>query len=116
MPRSFLVKKKRGASGGWQWKEPEQLEWKASDVVGKIFSRILNDMWFFFAYTRWFAATPSIIFPLWIFACREGKSGGAQRPAACPWNPTSSTISMCNSIPESAGPVRRSGWEEWDQL
>ncbi|XP_059208191.1 putative transcription factor ovo-like protein 3 [Centropristis striata] len=28
MPRSFLVKKKRGACGAWQWKEPEQLEWK----------------------------------------------------------------------------------------
>lgn len=38
MPRSFLVKKKRGASGGWQWKEPEQLEWKEDDVKGKIFS------------------------------------------------------------------------------
>lgn len=38
MPRSFLVKKKRGASGGWQWKEPEQLEWKENDVIGKIFS------------------------------------------------------------------------------
>ncbi|CAF98574.1 unnamed protein product, partial [Tetraodon nigroviridis] len=32
MPRSFLVKKKRGSSGGWQWKEPEQLEWKEDDV------------------------------------------------------------------------------------
>ncbi|KAF3706818.1 Transcription factor Ovo-like 2 [Channa argus] len=28
MPKSFLVKKKRGACGAWQWKEPEQHEWK----------------------------------------------------------------------------------------
>lgn len=34
MPRSFLVKKKHGACGAWQWKEPEQLEWK-EDTVGK---------------------------------------------------------------------------------
>ncbi|TNM84602.1 hypothetical protein fugu_008780 [Takifugu bimaculatus] len=34
MPRSFLVKKKRGASGGWQWKEPEQLEWKEDPFKG----------------------------------------------------------------------------------
>lgn len=38
MPRSFLVKKKRGASRGWQWKEPEQLERKENDLMGKIFS------------------------------------------------------------------------------
>ncbi len=28
MPRAFLVKKKRRVFGAWQWKEPEQLEWK----------------------------------------------------------------------------------------
>lgn len=28
MPRSFLVKKKRSACGAWQWKEPEQHQWK----------------------------------------------------------------------------------------
>ncbi|XP_006800592.1 putative transcription factor ovo-like protein 3 [Neolamprologus brichardi] len=28
MPRSFLVKKKRGPCGAWQWKESEQHEWK----------------------------------------------------------------------------------------
>uniref|UniRef100_A0A8C5EPY3 Putative transcription factor ovo-like protein 3 n=2 Tax=Gouania willdenowi TaxID=441366 RepID=A0A8C5EPY3_GOUWI len=28
MPRSFLVKKKQGACGAWQWKEPSQHEWK----------------------------------------------------------------------------------------
>ncbi|XP_044079018.1 putative transcription factor ovo-like protein 3 [Siniperca chuatsi] len=33
MPRSFLVKKKRGACGAWQWKEPEQLQWKEDTVV-----------------------------------------------------------------------------------
>ncbi|XP_074527640.1 putative transcription factor ovo-like protein 3 [Halichoeres trimaculatus] len=32
MPRSFLVKKKRGACGAWQWREPEQLQWKG-DIV-----------------------------------------------------------------------------------
>ncbi|XP_037333652.2 putative transcription factor ovo-like protein 3 [Pungitius pungitius] len=32
MPRSFLVKKKRGACGAWQWKEPEQLEWKEDNT------------------------------------------------------------------------------------
>ncbi|KAM9348957.1 putative transcription factor ovo-like protein 3 [Symphorus nematophorus] len=32
MPRSFLVKKKRGACGAWQWKEPEQLEWKEDNI------------------------------------------------------------------------------------
>ena len=37
MPRSFLVKKKRGACGAWQWKEPEQLEWKDDGIVGKNF-------------------------------------------------------------------------------
>ncbi|KAK5859305.1 hypothetical protein PBY51_003382 [Eleginops maclovinus] len=37
MPRSFLVKKKRGAFGAWQWKESEQLEWKQENtVVSKI--------------------------------------------------------------------------------
>ncbi len=35
MPRSFLVKKKQRVCGAWQWKEPEHLEWKAEDVVGK---------------------------------------------------------------------------------
>ena len=30
------MKKKRGGSGAWQWKEPEQLEWKEDDVIGKI--------------------------------------------------------------------------------
>ncbi|CAJ1064475.1 putative transcription factor ovo-like protein 3 [Xyrichtys novacula] len=34
MPRSFLVKKKRGACGAWQWKEPEQLEWKDDKKEG----------------------------------------------------------------------------------
>ncbi|KAK5918770.1 transcription factor Ovo-like 2 [Pseudochaenichthys georgianus] len=33
MPRSFLVKKKRGPFGAWQWKEPEQLEWKQENTV-----------------------------------------------------------------------------------
>ncbi|XP_033489753.1 putative transcription factor ovo-like protein 3 [Epinephelus lanceolatus] len=33
MPRSFLVKKKRGACGAWQWKEPEQLEWKEDNTA-----------------------------------------------------------------------------------
>ncbi|XP_075957383.1 putative transcription factor ovo-like protein 3 [Anarhichas minor] len=33
MPRSFLVKKKRGACGAWQWKEPEQLEWKEDNTL-----------------------------------------------------------------------------------
>ncbi|XP_047463704.1 transcription factor Ovo-like 2 [Mugil cephalus] len=32
MPRAFLVKKKRGACGAWQWKEPEQHEWKDDDT------------------------------------------------------------------------------------
>lgn len=50
MPRSFLVKKKRGASGGWQWKEPEQLEWKDDDVIGTIFSENINDTRFFFVH------------------------------------------------------------------
>ncbi|KAI3373485.1 hypothetical protein L3Q82_021952 [Scortum barcoo] len=35
MPRSFLVKKKHGACGAWQWKEPEQLEWKEDTVVNE---------------------------------------------------------------------------------
>lgn len=30
------MKKKRGASGGWQWKEPEQLEWKEDHFKGMI--------------------------------------------------------------------------------
>lgn len=30
------MKKKHGACGAWQWKEPEKLEWKA-DTVGKNF-------------------------------------------------------------------------------
>uniref|UniRef100_UPI0037E86490 putative transcription factor ovo-like protein 3 n=1 Tax=Semicossyphus pulcher TaxID=241346 RepID=UPI0037E86490 len=33
MPRSFLVKKKPGACGAWQWKEPEQLEWKEDNTT-----------------------------------------------------------------------------------
>ncbi|XP_034540242.1 putative transcription factor ovo-like protein 3 [Notolabrus celidotus] len=33
MPRSFLVKKKPGACGAWQWKEPEQLEWKKDNTA-----------------------------------------------------------------------------------
>ncbi|GLD47289.1 putative transcription factor Ovo-like 1 [Lates japonicus] len=32
MPRSFLIKKKRGACGAWQWKEPEQHEWKEDNT------------------------------------------------------------------------------------
>ncbi|KAM8900463.1 putative transcription factor Ovo-like 1 isoform 2-T2 [Spinachia spinachia] len=32
MPRSFLVKKKRGACGGRQWKEPQHLEWKEDNT------------------------------------------------------------------------------------
>lgn len=35
MPRAFLVKKKRGACGAWQWKEPENTEFKEDDVLGK---------------------------------------------------------------------------------
>ncbi|XP_070774131.1 putative transcription factor ovo-like protein 3 [Enoplosus armatus] len=35
MPRSFLVKKKRGACGAWQWKEPEQLQWKEDTVASE---------------------------------------------------------------------------------
>ncbi|XP_070700305.1 putative transcription factor ovo-like protein 3 [Pempheris klunzingeri] len=34
MPRSFLVKKKRGACRAWQWKEPEQLQWKEDKTAG----------------------------------------------------------------------------------
>lgn len=37
MPRSFLVKKKRGACGAWQWKEPEHLEKQEDNIVGKKF-------------------------------------------------------------------------------
>ncbi|XP_019962186.1 putative transcription factor ovo-like protein 3 [Paralichthys olivaceus] len=33
MPRSFLIKKKRGTCGAWQWKEPEQHEWKEDSTV-----------------------------------------------------------------------------------
>lgn len=44
MPRSFLVKKKPGTCAAWQWKEPEQLEWKQEDTVGKI---ILLFLFFF---------------------------------------------------------------------
>ncbi|XP_034462894.1 putative transcription factor ovo-like protein 3 [Hippoglossus hippoglossus] len=32
MPRSFLVKKKRGTCGAWQWKEPEQHGWKEDSI------------------------------------------------------------------------------------
>ncbi|KAJ0061427.1 hypothetical protein NL108_000692 [Boleophthalmus pectinirostris] len=32
MPRAFLVKKKRGACGAWQWKEPENVEFKDDDL------------------------------------------------------------------------------------
>lgn len=35
MPRSFLVKKKPGTCAAWQWKEPEQLQWKQDNAVGK---------------------------------------------------------------------------------
>ncbi|XP_034033355.1 putative transcription factor Ovo-like 1 [Thalassophryne amazonica] len=38
MPKSFLVKKKPGACGAWQWRDPEQTEWKENDTVGKNFS------------------------------------------------------------------------------
>lgn len=37
MPRSFLIKKKRGTCGAWHWKEPEQLEWKGDSIIGKKF-------------------------------------------------------------------------------
>lgn len=37
MPKSFLVKKKRGACGAWQWKESEQAEWKEDNTAGKTF-------------------------------------------------------------------------------
>ncbi|XP_014877412.1 transcription factor Ovo-like 2 [Poecilia latipinna] len=33
MPRSFLVKKKRSACGAWQWKEPEQHQWKEDNTI-----------------------------------------------------------------------------------
>lgn len=35
MPKSFLVKKKHGICGAWQWKEPENYEWKEDNLVGK---------------------------------------------------------------------------------
>lgn len=35
MPKSFLVKKKHGTCGAWQWKEPENYEWKEDNPVGK---------------------------------------------------------------------------------
>lgn len=37
MPRSFLVKKKPGTCAAWQWKEPEQLQWKRDNAEGKNF-------------------------------------------------------------------------------
>ncbi|XP_037543551.1 putative transcription factor Ovo-like 1 [Nematolebias whitei] len=33
MPKSFLVKKKHGTCGAWQWKEPENYEWKEDNPV-----------------------------------------------------------------------------------
>ncbi|XP_015257585.1 PREDICTED: putative transcription factor ovo-like protein 3 [Cyprinodon variegatus] len=33
MPRSFLVKKKRGACGAWQWKEPELHQWQEDSTA-----------------------------------------------------------------------------------
>ncbi|KAM9847008.1 putative transcription factor ovo-like protein 3 [Aulostomus maculatus] len=33
MPRSFLVKKKHGIFGAWQWKESEPIEWKENSTV-----------------------------------------------------------------------------------
>lgn len=36
MPRSFLVKKKRSACGAWQWKEPEQHQWKEDNTIRKM--------------------------------------------------------------------------------
>ncbi|XP_070839610.1 putative transcription factor ovo-like protein 3 [Chaetodon trifascialis] len=33
MPRSFLVKKKRGVCGAWQWKEPEHLKREEDNIV-----------------------------------------------------------------------------------
>lgn len=77
MPRSFLVKKKRGASGGWRWKEPEQLEWKDNDVIGMIFSENINDTCFFCTqpvkYLVFYSLVHSIIFLLFIFAFRAWK-------------------------------------------
>lgn len=36
------MKKKRGACGAWQWKEPEQLEWKEDNTFGKNLNLILQ--------------------------------------------------------------------------
>lgn len=35
MPRSFLVKKKHGVFGAWQWKDSEQIAWKGNNTIGK---------------------------------------------------------------------------------
>lgn len=116
MPRSFLVKKKRGASGGWQWKEPEQLEWKDDDVIGTIFSESINDTCFCcpqpVKYLVFCSLVHSVIFLLFIFAFRAWKRWGAWCSAACPCSSTRSTISMCKSLTESAGTFSRS-WEKW---
>lgn len=75
MPRSFLVKKKRGASGGWRWKEPEQLEWKDDDVIGTISSEYIKDACFFLYTTCEISPVffTSIIFLFFIFAFRAWK-------------------------------------------
>ncbi|XP_056141139.1 transcription factor Ovo-like 2 [Lampris incognitus] len=33
MPRSFLIKKKQAACGGWRWREPEESQWKDHHTV-----------------------------------------------------------------------------------
>lgn len=77
MPRSFLVKKKRGASGGWRWKEPEQLEWKDDDVIGTISSEYIKDACFFLL----------LLFSFSLFLLLErgnAEEHGAQQPAPAP--------------------------------
>lgn len=55
MPRSFLVKKKRGTCAGWQWKEPEQLHWEQDNTVGKklsIFTIIFCNYYYYYYYSN----------------------------------------------------------------
>lgn len=88
MPRSFLVKKKRGASGGWRWKEPEQLEWKDDDVIGTISSEYMKDACFLCTQpVKYLVFSSLLLFSFSLFLLLErgnAEEHGVQQPAPAP--------------------------------
>lgn len=94
MPRSFLVKKKRGASGGWQWKEPEQLEWKEDHFRGMVGFSILDP------HVRTMKSKPGLFALIFAFVFLLG-TGKADAPDVPPPAPVTQPVATLACVAAS---------------